>query len=48
MHHLQANSSSVLIAGSETTSSMLSGVTYLLLSNPEALNKVVDEVRTSF
>ncbi|KAJ5113438.1 hypothetical protein N7456_001972 [Penicillium angulare] len=48
MHHLQANSSSVLIAGSETTSSMLSGVTYLLLSNPETLKKVVEEVRTSF
>ena len=27
---------------------MLSGVTYLLLSNPEALKKVVEEVRTSF
>lgn len=48
MHHLQANSSSVLIAGSETTSSMLSGVTYLLLSNPDALKKVTEEVRTSF
>ena len=48
MHHLQANSSSVLIAGSETTSSMLSGVTYLLLSNPETLKRVVEEVRTSF
>ena len=48
MHLLQANSSSVLIASSETTSSMLSGVIYLLLSNPEALKKVVEEVRTSF
>ncbi|KAI5865331.1 putative cytochrome P450 [Durotheca rogersii] len=48
MHHLQANSSSVLIAGSETTSSMLSGVTYLLLRNPEALRKVTEEVRSSF
>ena len=48
MHHLQANSSSVLIAGSETTSSMLSGVTYLLLTNPDAYKKVVHEVRTSF
>lgn len=27
---------------------MLSGVTYLLLSNPEALSKVVDEVRSAF
>lgn len=48
MHHLQANSSSVLIAGSETTSSMLSGVTYLLLTNPDALRKVTEEVRTKF
>ncbi|KAL6158808.1 hypothetical protein ACJBU6_02985 [Exserohilum turcicum] len=48
MHHLSANSSSVLIAGSETTSSMLSGVTYMLLTNPDAYQKVVHEVRTSF
>ncbi|KAH8651354.1 putative cytochrome P450 [Xylariales sp. PMI_506] len=48
MHHLQANSSSVLIAGSETTSSMLSGVTFLLLTNPEALRKVTEEVREKF
>ena len=48
MHHLQANSSSVLIAGSETTATMLSGVTYMLLKNPEALKKVTDEVRTTF
>jgi hypothetical protein len=48
MHHLQANSSSVLIAGSETTSSMLSGVTYLLLTNRDAYEKVAHEVRTSF
>lgn len=48
MHHLQANSSSILIAGSETTATMLSGVTYLLLSNPDAMKKCVEEVRTSF
>jgi cytochrome P450 len=48
MHHLQANSSSVLIAGSETTSSMLSGATYLLLTNRSAYEKVAHEVRSSF
>jgi cytochrome P450 len=41
--------SSVLIAaGSETTATLLSGVTYLLLKNPEKYAKVKDEVRSAF
>ncbi|RFU30817.1 hypothetical protein B7463_g5524, partial [Scytalidium lignicola] len=43
-----ANSSILIIAGSETTATILSGVTYLLLKNPEKLAKVVNEVRSSF
>ena len=38
----------LIIAGSETTATLLSGVTYLLLKNPEALKKVAAEVRAAF
>jgi cytochrome P450 len=36
------------LAGSETTSTLLAGVTYLLLKNPESLAKVKEEVRSAF
>lgn len=36
------------MAGSETTATLLAGVTYLLLSNPDTLKKLTDEVRTTF
>ncbi|PNP51058.1 hypothetical protein THARTR1_08286 [Trichoderma harzianum] len=42
------NASILIIAGSETTATTLSGVTYLLLTHPEVLQKTVDEVRSSF
>lgn len=45
---LRINASTLIVAGSETTATLLSGVTYLLLSNPETLRKVTDEVRSSF
>ncbi|KAI1076269.1 cytochrome P450 [Whalleya microplaca] len=45
---LQANSSILIIGGSETTATLLSGVTFLLLTNPDALNKVTEEVRSAF
>jgi cytochrome P450 len=38
----------VLVAGLETLSSTITAVTYLLLKNPAALKKVVDEVRQAF
>lgn len=38
----------MIIAGSETTATTLSGVTYFLLTHPEALEKVKNEVRSSF
>jgi len=38
----------VIIAGSETTATLLSGVTYFLLKNPEKLKKLAEEIRTSF
>ncbi|KAF7593379.1 hypothetical protein BBP40_011568 [Aspergillus hancockii] len=39
---------SLIIAGSETTASLLCGVTYHLLKNPIKLQKVVKEVRSEF
>lgn len=38
----------LLIAGSETTSTLLSGVTYELLKNPNVLKKLVAEIRGAF
>ena len=43
-----ANSSTLAIAGSETTATVLSGVTYHLIKNPAILRKVTDEVRSAF
>ncbi|KAK4062902.1 hypothetical protein Trihar35433_8697 [Trichoderma harzianum] len=42
------NASLLIIAGSETTATTLSGVTYLLLTHPEVLQKTTEEVRSSF
>lgn len=43
-----SNASVLVIAGSETTATLLSGVTYWLLRNPHALQKVTEEVRSAF
>ncbi|KAB8235867.1 cytochrome P450 [Aspergillus alliaceus] len=45
---LVANASTLITAGSETTATVLSGITYFLLRNPEKLKKVTDEVRSTF
>ncbi|KAK0730910.1 isotrichodermin C-15 hydroxylase [Lasiosphaeris hirsuta] len=45
---LSANAFILVLAGSETTATTLSGVTYLLLSHPEALEKLKREVRSAF
>ncbi|PSS02461.1 cytochrome P450 [Coniella lustricola] len=45
---LRMMSSLLIAAGSETTATLLSGVTYLLGKNPEALAKITQEVRTAF
>ncbi|KAF6811209.1 cytochrome p450 [Colletotrichum sojae] len=45
---LVANSNTLVIGGSETTATLLSGVTYFLLTNKHILTKLVDEVRTAF
>ncbi|CAG8422584.1 unnamed protein product [Penicillium salamii] len=43
---LVANADVLIIAGSETTATLLSGVTYWLLRSPEKLKKVITEVRS--
>ena len=44
---LTSNGSSLAIAGSETTASVLAGATYYLLSNPAVLSKLADEIRNT-
>ncbi|PLB50796.1 cytochrome P450 [Aspergillus steynii IBT 23096] len=43
---LEANANILIIAGSETTATLLSGVTFWLLRTPKAMEKVVHEVRS--
>jgi len=38
----------LLLAGSETTATLLSTVTFYLLEYPEVMKKLVHEIRTSF
>jgi len=42
---LVSNAQVLVTAGSETTATLLSGATYLLLKNPEVMQKLKDEVR---
>jgi cytochrome P450 len=43
-----ANAGIIVIAGSETTATLLSGVIFLLLTNRDHLQKLTDEVRSTF
>lgn len=45
---LGSNAHILFMAGSETTSTLLAGVTYYLLRNPEVMAKAVKEVREAF
>jgi len=45
---LAANSDVLIVAGSETTATLLSGATYYMLKNPACLQKCVEEVRSAF
>ncbi|KAI1842998.1 hypothetical protein JX265_001711 [Neoarthrinium moseri] len=45
---LESTAGDMVFAGSETTATLLSGVTYYLLQNPEVLSKVTKEVRDAF
>ncbi|EME39031.1 cytochrome P450 monooxygenase-like protein [Dothistroma septosporum NZE10] len=43
-----SNGSAIVLAGSETSSTLLSGCTWLLLQNPDVLAKLKEHVRGSF
>ncbi|KAF2028697.1 cytochrome P450 monooxygenase-like protein [Setomelanomma holmii] len=45
---MDSNSTLFLAAGSETTATILSGVTYLLLANRDKLSKLIYEIRSRF
>lgn len=47
-NELLANASTLIVAGSETTATAMSGLTYFLLLNPDKLQKVVHEIRAAF
>ncbi|KAF2173047.1 hypothetical protein M409DRAFT_62676 [Zasmidium cellare ATCC 36951] len=42
---IDSNANLILVAGSETTATLLSGVTYCLLTNPDKMEKLKQEVR---
>ncbi|KAK5626223.1 hypothetical protein RRF57_001938 [Xylaria bambusicola] len=45
---IRSNAAVLTIAGSETTATTLCGVTFLLLNSPECLQRLTEEVRTTF
>ena len=45
---LAANADLLMIAGSETTATLLAGVTFWLLKTPAALRRLTQEVRSTF
>jgi cytochrome P450 len=45
---MDSNAMSFMVAGTETTATLLSGLTYSLLTNPDRLAKLVKEIRTTF
>ena len=45
---LETNVANLLLAGMETTSTALTGITNFLLQNPNELTKLVAEIRTAF
>lgn len=48
LDEIRINASLLVVAGSETTATALSGVTYLLGTHPEVLAKLTKEVRETF
>jgi cytochrome P450 len=45
---MEANAALLIVAGSETTATLLSGFTYYMLGNPSAYQKATSEVRGAF
>jgi cytochrome P450 len=48
IEELQETCVSLIVAGSETTASLLSGVVYYILKNPRILERLAKEIRTAF
>ncbi|GAP85672.1 putative cytochrome P450 [Rosellinia necatrix] len=48
LEEIEVNSALLVLAGSETTATLLCGALYLLGSHPDTLNKLIQEVRTTF
>ncbi|KAG8156760.1 hypothetical protein KVR01_013365 [Diaporthe batatas] len=48
MDEVMATSNTLIVAGSETTATVLSAAVYLLTSHPRVLEKLEDEIRSSF
>ena len=48
IQELYANSTLIVLAGSESTASGLAGITFNLLKSPEALKKAIGEIRSAF
>ncbi|KAJ4410792.1 hypothetical protein N0V91_001720 [Didymella pomorum] len=48
LEEMHSNAMLFMLAGSETTATLLSGLTYYLLRNPEQCNRLQNEIRTKF
>ena len=48
VEEIQANARVLIIAGSETTATLLSGATYYIGRDPQVMQKLVDEIRGTF
>jgi cytochrome P450 len=45
---MDANASLFMLAGTETTATLISGLTYMLMKNPASMTKLTDEIRSTF
>ncbi|XXG95002.1 hypothetical protein Hte_001262 [Hypoxylon texense] len=48
LQQIAANAATLIVAGSETTATLLTGAVYLLTTNPDKLEKLTKEVRSKF
>jgi cytochrome P450 len=48
LKEMHSNAGIFMLAGTETTATLLSGLTYYLLKNPDKLKKLCEEIRGSF
>jgi averantin hydroxylase len=48
VEEMKSNASNIVLAGSETTATLLSGCIYQLLRNPSTMAKITSEIRSAF